>query len=284
MRYNTRKVKEYAGVIALMQLLKSRPRTAESVVLLRAEEITPNPLQPRRIFDPEGLRSLADSIRRYGILNPLSVRRRQGRYELVAGERRLRAARLAGLEEVPCIVLEVDSADSAMLALVENLQRCDLDCVEQAQGIARLIRQFGLSQEECARRLGMSQSAVANKLRLLKLPEDVLSRLRAAGLSERHGRALLRLPDEQTRREALRHIVDQSMTVAAAERYIDGLLERREPPPASGARARFILKDVRVFLNSLRHSVELMRRGGVDVEVAEEQTDDALRITIHIKR
>ncbi len=267
-----------------MQILKARPkRTTEGVVLLRTDEIEPNPLQPRQIFDQDSLYGLAASIRQYGVISPLSVRLRQGRYELVAGERRLRAAVLAGLETVPCVVLDIDDADSGAIALVENLQRRDLDFAEQAQGIARLIRLYGLRQEDCARRLGMSQSAVANKLRLLRLPPDVLDGLRAAGLSERHGRALLRLPDAEAQREALRHIASHALTVAAAERYVDRLLEApQEPPPDN--RTRLVLKDVRVFLNSLQHSVDIMRQGGVDVDVEHAQTDAEMLVTIRIRR
>lgn len=266
-----------------MQILRTRPRrAAESIVLLCADELTPNPCQPRRFFDEEGLRALAESIRRYGILNPLSVRRRQGGYELVAGERRLRAAQMAGLREVPCVVLDVDEEVSGAIALVENLQRRDLDFAEQAQGIAQLIRLYGLSQEECARRLGLSQSAVANKLRLLKLSPEILEKLCAAGLSERHGRTLLRLPDDETRRAALERMIEREMTVAAAESYVDGLLERTATK--AEPRTRLVLKDVRVFLNSLRSSVEVMRRGGVDVDVENTQTDEGMLVTILIRR
>ena len=265
-----------------MQILRSRPRhAADAVVLLRTEEIAPNPQQPRQVFAEEALQSLADSIRRYGVLNPLSVRRGRGGYELVAGERRLRAAVLAGLEEVPCLVLDIDAPESGSIALVENLQREDLDFIEQARGIARLMAQFGLSQEECARRLGMSQSALANKLRLLKLPPDVLEELRRAGLTERHGRALLRLGNDDLRREALRQIRQKGLTVAGTERYIDGLLARREEAPAQ---ARFVLKDVRVFLNTLRRSADVMRRGGVAVDIAQEQTEEELLVTVRIRR
>lgn len=265
-----------------MQILRSRPRrTADTIVQLRTDEIAPNPLQPRQVFDSDGIAALADSIRRYGVLSPLSVRRRANGYELVAGERRLRAAVRAGLDEVPCIILDVDGAESGAIALVENLQRQDLDFIEQAQGIDRLIGLFGLSQEECARRLGMSQPTLANKLRLLKLPTDILDGLRAAGLSERHGRALLRLPDDDARRAALNHIIGHGLTVAASEAYIDGLLTAR---PAAEPRSRFVLKDVRVFLNSLRHSVDVMRRGGVDVTLDHRQVDEEMLVTIRIKR
>lgn len=269
-----------------MQILRSRPRrTAETIVRLRTDEISPNPLQPRQVFDRDGLEALADSIRRYGVLSPLSVRRRGDGYELVAGERRLRAAVLAGLDEVPCVVLDVDGAESGAIALVENLQRQDLDFIEQAQGIARLIRLFGMSQEECARRLGLTQPTLANKLRLLKLPPDVQDGLRAAGLTERHGRALLRLPDDEDRRKALAHIAAKNLTVAAAEKYVDGLLAARAPAlPPPQPKARLVLKDARVFLNTLQHSVEVLRRGGVDAAVEQAQTEEELIITVRIRR
>lgn len=264
-----------------MPLFTIRARNASAgVVLLRAEEIAPNPCQPRRVFDEEGLSCLAESIRRYGILSPLSVRRRQGRYELVAGERRLRAAKLAGMSEVPCIVLEVDGAESGMIALVENLQRRDLDYIEQAQGMARLISLFGLSREECAVRLGLSQSAVANKLRLLRLPEDVLDTLREEGLTERHGRALLRLPEDDARRAALRLIAEKRLNVSETERYIESLLaEHTEDRPSPRRPAR----DMKGFMSSLRRSVEQMRRGGMAVDLAHEQTEDETLVTIRIR-
>ena len=265
-----------------MQMLKIRRKTEEGVLSLPVENIGPNPFQPRQVFDRRGLEQLAESIRQYGVLSPLSVRWRSGQYELVAGERRLRAARMAGLERVPCILLDVDGADSGAIALVENLQRQDLDYIEQAQGIARLIDLFGLSQEECARRLGKSQSAVANKLRLLRLPQDILDRLRAERLTERHGRALLRLRSDDARRRALGHIIDRQLSVAATDNYIDGLLE--EAGPDGKGRTRFVLKDVRVFLNTLQHSVNVMRQGGVDVGLQREQTDQEMVVTIRIKR
>ncbi len=264
-------------------LMKVRRRADAGVLSLGLDEIEPNPLQPRQVFDGQALEELAESIRLYGVLCPLSVRRREGRYELVAGERRWRAARLAGLERVPCLVLEADGPESGLLALVENLQRQDLDYIEQAQGIARLIDTFGLSQEECARRLGKSQSAVANKLRLLRLPPDVLEKLRAAELTERHGRALLRLPDDSLRRQALDHIIDRQLTVPAADMYIDHLLERLEKPAAQ-TRTRLVLKDVRVFLNTLQKSVDVLSAGGVDVGMEREQTDREMVVTIRIRR
>ena len=186
-----------------MQALKSQTALRRGgIVYLRTDELTPNPVQPRKRFDDESLEELSGSIKSYGILNPLTVRLRGGKYELVAGERRLRAAKLAGLEEVPCILIDVNMEDASLIALVENLQRRDLDFIEEALGISQLIRMFGMSQEEAARRIGKSQSAVANKLRLLKLPSDVLESLRQNGLTARHGRALLRLPIPVAQRAA----------------------------------------------------------------------------------
>ena len=266
-----------------MQATKTRQAAARSgIIYLRIDELGPNPVQPRSSFDAEALGELAESIRSYGILNPLTVRRRGGRYELIAGERRLRAAKLAGLREVPCILLDVSMEDAALLALVENLQRSDLDFVEEANGINQLIRLFGLSQEEAARRLGKSQSAVANKLRLLKLPEDVLETLRDSGLSERHGRALLRLRSDDERRRALDRIIEKDMNVAAAEAYVDALLEKQESVAAP--RRSFVMKDVRLFLNSLTRSLELMKQGGVAAGMEKRETDDALILTISIPK
>ena len=266
----------------MQMLMKARRKQEEGVVSLPVDEIVPNPMQPRQVFDGPGLEELAGSIRRYGVLCPLSVRRQDGRYELVAGERRLRAARLAGLERVPCLILEVDAEQSGMLALVENLQRQDLDFLEQARGIARLIDRYGLTQEQCAQRLGKSQSAVANKLRLLKLPEDVLEKLRAAELTERHGRALLRLPSDEQRRKALDHIIAHQLTVPAADGYIDSLLESQKKPAPT--RTRFVLKDVRIFLNTLQKSVDVMRQGGVNVGLERDETEREMVLTIRIQR
>ncbi|MCR5575773.1 MAG: ParB/RepB/Spo0J family partition protein [Oscillospiraceae bacterium] len=271
-----------------MQALRTRPPVRrESIVWLPAEEIAPNPVQPRRQFEDKALEELSQSIRTYGILNPLTVRCRGRRYELVAGERRLRAAKLAGLTEVPCILLDVNMEDASLIALVENLQRRDLDFIEEALGLSRLIRMFGLSQEEAARRIGKSQSAVANKLRLLKLPRDVLDSLREHGLSERHGRALLRLSDAEAQRAALAYIIDNALSVAAAEAYIETLLtaparERDAKKPEQ--RRSLILKDVRIFLNSLNHSLALMKQGGIDAGIKREETDDALILTISIPK
>jgi ParB family chromosome partitioning protein len=269
----------------LMPALLSRTRVGRGgIVQVPVNEIDPNPNQPRRAFDGERLAALAESIAQYGVLSPITVRLRYGRYELIAGERRLRAARLAGLARVPCLVLDVDLEESGLLAMVENLQREDLDFVEEARGIENLIRLFDLSQEEAARRLGLSQSAVANKLRLLRLPPDILAALRDKGLTERHGRALLRLGSAEEQRAALAAVCEQGLNVAQTDAYIDALLAAREAPEKPARRRAFILKDVRVFLNTLNHSLELMKQGGIAAGMKREETEEELIVTISIPK
>ena len=184
------------------------------VVFLPARAIRPNPSQPRKVFREEALEELAESIRHHGTLQPLAVRRVGISYELIAGERRLRAAQRAGLTEIPCIVMNMDEKESGLTALVENLQRQDLDYIEEARGISFLMEKFSFSQAQAAKMLGKSQSAVANKLRLLRHSPAVLERLRQHDLTERHARALLRLPTEQLKLDAVDMIVKMAMRVA----------------------------------------------------------------------
>ncbi|MBP3509371.1 ParB/RepB/Spo0J family partition protein [Oscillibacter sp.] len=256
----------------------------ERVLTLRVEDIRPNPYQPRQTFDDEGLRELASSIRRHGILQPLTVRPAGGgKWELVAGERRLRAAKLAGLERVPCIRREADDRDAALLALVENLQRRDLHYLEEAAAIASYIRQTGITQEEAAAQLGRSPSALANKLRLLRLSPACRELLVRNGLTERHARCLLRLEDEEERLAALRHIADKQLNVAQTEQYIEQRLTQLQSTPPKRRRT-FILKDVRLFLNSLDRGLRMVREAGVDARTERQETEDSILLTIRIPK
>ena len=252
------------------------------LLFLPVDAIVPNPHQPRTLFSQPELEELAASIQAVGILQPLTVRRRDGKWELVAGERRLRAARLAGLEQVPCLSVQADGQSSSLLALVENLQRRDLDFWEEALALRRLVDQFPRSQDEVARRVGKSQSAVANKLRLLKLPEDVLTTLREGGATERHARALLRLGDPSLQLELAQRIGAQSLTVAQTEELVEQLLA--DPPPKDRKRPVFLLKDVRLFLNTLTRSLDLMRSAGVNAQFQRSDSEDAILLTIQIPR
>lgn len=268
-----------------MQLGKKNGLFESSRILyISIENIKPNPAQPRKQFDSESLRELADSISKYGILQPLSIRKRNGFYELIAGERRLRAARIAGFTEVPCVLLGVDREQSSVLSLIENLQRRDLDFIEEAEGIARLILSFGLSQEEAARRIGKSQSAVANKLRILKHPQEILDRLRQYGMTERHARALLRLENEQDRLDALEEMKKKSLNVAEAEELIEEMLNRPISKVISHARRAYVIKDVRIFMNTIKHAVNVMRDSGVAADYGKEEDDQSITLTIKIPK
>ena len=263
--------------------MESPAQEANRILSLPITEIRANPAQPRRIFGEDRLRELAESIRLHGILQPLTVRSTESGWELVAGERRLRAARMAGLSEVPCFPVAMDDAQSALMALVENLQREDLHYLEEAGAIAAYLKRTGLTQEEAAEKLGRSPSAVANKLRLLRLSPACAEILLMSGLTERHARALLRLEDESERRDALRHIAAGQMTVAQAEHYIEKRLRALQTTPPRGRRT-YIIKDVRLFLNSVDRGLRLIRDAGVAAEGSREETDDSILLTIRIPK
>lgn len=246
------------------------------------DRIVPNPRQPRRHFDSQAMKELSESIRQHGMLQPISVQKTGEGFVLVAGERRLRAAAMAGLTRVPCLLVRGSDRDSALLALIENLQRCDLHYTEEAAAIARLISSYDMSQEEAARRLGRSQSAVANKLRLLKLSPDVLSLLRDGGATERHARALLRLDAPEQQLEGARQVVNQGLTVAQTEALVDGMLSSKAHP--ARRRPVFVIKDVRLFLNTITRSLDVMRSAGVDAQCSRQDSEDAITLTIHIPR
>lgn len=247
------------------------------VVFLPARSIRPNPAQPRQIFEPEALAELSESIRSHGIIQPLSVRRVGTTYELIAGERRLRAGQMAGLTEIPCIVMNMDDQESTLVSLVENLQRQDLDFIEEAQGISRLIQLQNLSQEQAAKLLGKSQSAIANKLRLLKHSPEVLQALREGNLTERHARALLRLEREPEKLSAIAVIIRQGMSVARTEQYIEELLQ-------TGKQQRQRKVNVGNFLNNLTQSLSRIQSAGISVVSQRVETDSEIRLTITIPK
>ena len=262
-------------------------REERSLRRIRVSDIARNPNQPRKYFDPEAIAQLAESIRQYGVLNPLTVRRSpSGGYELVAGERRLRAARVAGLNEVPCLVIAADNEDSSAIALVENLQRRDLDFFEEAYGFKRLIDQYGLTQEEAAHKVGKTQSAVANKLRLLRLSQKNMELIRSANLTERHARCLLRLDSDDERINATNYIIEHDLNVSRSEQYIEELLKERERetelPVQQERKVVRLIKDVRFFLNTLNRAVGVMVDSGIGATVQQQDSEDGLTLTIVI--
>lgn len=265
-----------------MPFLRAKKGLFEStrVQFLPIDHIRPNPGQPRKYFSPEGLQELSASISAHGILQPLSVRRVEDGYELISGERRLRAAQLAGLTEVPCLIITADETRSSLLALIENVQRRDLDFLEEALAIQALLDATCLSQEALAKQLGKAQSSLANKLRLLKLPTEVLELLRRKGFTERHARALLRLPDPEAQRGAAQYIVEHDLTVAKTEAHVDSLLH----PIPKRSKPTFLLKDVRFFLNTVTRGLSLMQSAGVNAAYDRQDLEHEILLTIRIPR
>ncbi len=260
---------------------KKPPYEAQGQVwMIPTADIRPNPQQPRQDFPLDKLVELAQSISENGILQPLTVTMDSGVPVLIAGERRLRAARIAGLARVPCVEVAVEDRRRQVLTLVENLQREDMNCFEVAQGIRDLIDNYELTQTEAAQQLGYSQAAVANKLRLLRLPPDIRSQLVAAGMSERHARALLRLENRTQREAALARMIGERLTVAQTERMIEDMVSgrvRRRP-------ARPLVRDVRVFFNTMNHALDIMRRGGIDAQSRRQDGDDYIEYVVRIPK
>ena len=257
--------------------------TAGRIIMIPLGLIVPNPNQPRRRFNSETLLSLSESIRANGVMQPVTVRALDNRtYELIAGERRLRAARLAGLDTVPCIKRQVLPENSALLALLENLQRENLSVFEEAEGLSRLIQDWGITQREAAERLGKAQSTLANKLRLLQLTPPQREQITAAALTERHARALLRIPSAEIRDNALTVIVAREYNVQDTERYIDALLA---VPEEKTARRRIgLVKDVRLFVNTITRAIDVMRQQGLDALSSQNETEDYIEYTVRIPK
>jgi ParB family chromosome partitioning protein len=257
------------------------------VVYLPVDRIGTNPYQPRRAFEREQLMELAESIRQYGVMQPVSVRCINGSaYELVAGERRLRACRLLGLATIPAIIVTVTDRESAVIALIENLQRENLNYIEEAEGFINLISDYSLTQEQLARQIGKSQSAIANKLRILKLPHKVKAQLIEHGLSERHARALLRLGGEDEQLQALRVIVEDEMTVKSTDDMVERILRGRAKNSDGDAKSRLkvipYVKDIRLFTNTIKQAVEIMKNSGISTLYDIKQTDNGCFINIMV--
>ena len=269
---------------------------------LAVSKILPSPYQPRKYFDGNAINSLAESILKYGVIQPITVRQTNGGYELVAGERRLRAARVAGLSEIPCIILKASDKRSAQLAITENLQRCDLDIFEEAQALERMLAGGGMTQTQLAQELCMSQSAVANKLRLLRLDEGLRGIVRKYGLTERHARALLRVPPEK--RAAVAEIIgEKGMSVTGAEEYIDTILCTRIARSAISGKGekkagdieeipqpieekpirRVLIGDLTLFYNSLDRSISMLKSAGFDAELEKTEGDGKVVLSIVVK-
>lgn len=261
---------------------QNKIRTESQIISVQQSDILPNPNQPRKRFDYDELEGLAQSIRANGILQPLIVRQLEnGKYELVAGERRLRAARLVGMTRVPCVVSEISETDSAVFAVLENLQRQDLDYFEEAEALATLVSEYHISQDELCKKLGKAQSTLSNKLRLLKLSDEMRYKISRAGLSERHARALLSVNDEVQRARALSIIIDRHLTVSESETLIEQMLRKNEVPKKQMLRG---FKDIRIFINTLNNAVDTIRRAGIDADSVKTETDEYVEYIVRIPK
>ena len=274
-----------------------------NVAMIKTEKISPNPNQPRRRFDEEGIVRLADSISRHGILQPLCVRivgrRPCTGYQLISGERRLRAARLIGMEYVPCLVMEgVDDKASGWLAVVENMQREELNIFDEAAAMERLMNNWGLSQEELCAVLSISQGNLSNKLRLLRLSPAQRSAVLEYSLSARHARAALRVKDESFRTIMLSFVGMKGMSVRETEELVEEYLadpipvmKRLIAPPEPEQKTaavkpirKFVVKDVRIFINSVDKALKMIKDSGISVDANKTESESAVEYTIKVPK
>ena len=254
-------------------LFEKRP-TVPRIKRISVSHIDPNPAQPRKNFDDRSIAELAQSISQNGLLCPVSVRRCGERFQLIAGERRLHAFKLLNESTIPAIIEEADDRRSAVLALVENLQRSELSFFEEAMAIKQLIELCELTQQQAADKLGISQAAVANKLRNLKLPPEILKQLETASLTERHARALLPLAEDERLRSAVKRVIAEQLTVSQTEKMVAAMMQQNNPP--KGARL-FIVRDLRIFNHAIENAIDMMKQAGIDA--VSKKTEDEQKIT-----
>lgn len=261
---------------------------SKSIRSLRIDSIRPNPYQPRRQFNKAALEELSESIKQYGVLQPINVRRISiGNYELVAGERRLRAATMAGLTEIPAIIININDEDSAVIALIENLQREDLSYMEEAEGYHNLIKDHGFTQEELAQKIGKSQSTIANKIRLLRLPVMVKKMLSDNDLTERHARALLKLHDEQLQLQVLKKVCERGLNVKKTEELVEKTIEKyanRNKESVSNKKLTRHIKDIRIFVNTIKEALAMMKNAGIKVRAAQINRDEYIEFIIRVPK
>lgn len=260
---------------------KEKEKEENKVLQLPIADIFPNPHQPRTEFDYSDITSLAESICQNGILQPLSVRRIANGYELIAGERRLRAAKLIQLKYVPCIILDISERTSAVLALVENIQRQDLSFFDEANAIEKLISYYGMTQEDAAIKLGKAQSTIANKLRILKLSEEEKELIMKYGLTERHARSLLRLGSKEERLEIISRIIKFNLNVERTEQIIDEYIGKAKEKASYKKRSK-VFQNVKIFVNTINKAVETMKAAGIPADSKKIQNEDYIEYRVKI--
>ncbi len=263
---------------------RNKFKKSNDVVLIPSRFIHPNPHQPRKSYNWDDLEGLAESIHHNGLLQPITVRKKvNGVYELVSGERRLRACKMAGLSAIPCIVIEIDEEMSALLSLAENVQREDLHFFEEAQAIEKLIKGFGLSLEEVSQSLGKSHTVLSDKLKILRLPDEIRYSVMIYGLTEKHARVLLRLPSTALMEEVIDRIVEEGLTVSATEQLICEMLASPQDKDKKGKTVA-VFKDVRIFINTLNHAVSTMRKSGINAKATKNETEKFIEYTVKIAK
>lgn len=259
-----------------------KPKTVNRVVLIPVDSIYPNPNQPRRVFEPEKISELAASIAEYGLLQPITVQQfERNTYQLVAGERRLLACRQLQMEEIPAIITQMEKENSAALALIENIQRCSLNYFEEALAIENLMEMLGVTQQVIAKRLGKTQSTVANKLRLLKYPPQIQEKLLQSGLTERHARALLPLLGTDKLEAVLEMVAGKELTVSQTEQFVAQQLAQKKEKKSLEL---YIVKDLRVFVDTVTQATELMKLAGIKATTNMKEDGEELVYTIRIKK
>lgn len=264
---------------------KSEVKNTESVVKLSIEKISPNRYQPRTIFDDSKIEELARTIHTHGVIQPIVVRKLdEDHYEIIAGERRYRAMKSLNWTEVPAIIREMNDKETASVALIENLQREELTSIEEAQAYQKLLELHELTQEALAQRLGKGQSTIANKLRLLKLPETIQMAILKRDISERHARALVPVKDEELQLKLLQETIEHDYNVRQLEQRISEILNPKEKATKAKPRRKAISRDIRIALNTIRQSLTMVNKTGIHVETEEEEHDEFYQITVKIPK
>lgn len=273
-------------MLQILKNTKNEPLASKNTLYsIPVEQIRRNPHQPRKVFDEASLFELAESIRSCGVIQPLNVRRLgENAYELISGERRLKASKLIGLKKVPAIIMNIEEEKSAVLALIENLQRENLSFFEEAEAYEKLLNEFSMTQDELAFKLGKSQSAIANKLRLLKLDKKIREKAMENNLTERHCRALLRIPKAETREKVFRVIIEKKLNVTETEKYIDALFFEEKREKAQKSRIIPLFKDIRIFTNTVSQAVDMMKKAGIDTKTKKHETEDFVEYFIRIEK
>ncbi len=256
-----------------------------NIVHIDVNKIISNKNQPRKIFDEKALEELSESIKNYGIIQPITVRKiYDDIYEIVAGERRYKAVKMLKMDTIPAVIIEAKEEESAAMSLIENLQREDLDFIEEAMAFERLIREFGLSQTQLAQKLGKSQSAVANKIRVLKLPQSVIDKLREGNLTERHGRALLKIDDEEILLNIVEKIIKKDLNVSETEKLVNSIAEDINDKKKKDRRYIRNFINYKIYINTIKNAYNEIVKTGIEAKFEQNESDEYIEIKVKIPK